>query len=572
MPGKRAFLLHLHQRTDGLGRPTDRVVDCRLVFRIAQFSDLHCGETYFEASLLERAIGEINELQPDVVVCSGDLTTLRIPARVPDCARVPRSHRLRRRSSSSRATTTRATSAMSTSRRCSATRNSVLRKGRSTIVAVDSSEPDLDHGQIGRGRYRWIEEQFAADPAELKIFVLHHHLLPVPGPGASGTSSTTPATRSSASSAPGVRSRPLRAQARALRLAARGPLRRQRGNGVVAPPPGQHEALLQRRSRSTGRASTSGGGIRSTARSKLVSVRDSTPSSTRSSPARDRGRGHRAHVRALAIVDGEHYAAGRARRARRAAVRVRRGRARRGHGEAARGEEYGVPLVVDVEAAIARACPGRRRRPLRRAGARPRRALRARQSRARAADCRTSAPTSVSTRRASSRFELPSIAVVGTGKRVGKTAVTGHARAASRCRPSRRRRRDGEGRAARAGGRRRVPPTVDALVELSRSGRHAASDHLETAALVGVADGRLPALRWWPRGRRRDLERARGGARIAVEHRARRSSSSTAAVPRIPADRGRARTVIVVGGHQDPAVVGGIPEHVPAPARRSRRA
>ena len=32
-----------------------------------------------------------------------------------------------------------------------------------------------------------------------------------------------------------------------------------------------------------------------------------------------------------------------------------------------------------------------------------------------------------------------------------------------------------------------VPPTVEALVELSRSGRHAASDHLETAALVGVA-------------------------------------------------------------------------------------
>ncbi len=45
------------------------------MFRIAQFSDLHCGETYFEASLLERAIGEINELAPDVVVCSGDLTT-----------------------------------------------------------------------------------------------------------------------------------------------------------------------------------------------------------------------------------------------------------------------------------------------------------------------------------------------------------------------------------------------------------------------------------------------------------------------------------------------------------------
>ena len=43
--------------------------------RIAQISDLHCGGPYFEASLLERAIGEVNELAPDIVVCSGDLTT-----------------------------------------------------------------------------------------------------------------------------------------------------------------------------------------------------------------------------------------------------------------------------------------------------------------------------------------------------------------------------------------------------------------------------------------------------------------------------------------------------------------
>src|SRR5579862_7761871 len=61
-------------------------------------------------------------------------------------------------------------------------RNSVLRVGEAQIVAVDSSEPDLDNGQIGRGRYRWIEEQFA-EPAELRVFVLHHHLLPVPGTG-----------------------------------------------------------------------------------------------------------------------------------------------------------------------------------------------------------------------------------------------------------------------------------------------------------------------------------------------------------------------------------------------------
>src|SRR4029453_18881455 len=44
-------------------------------FTIAHLSDLHCGGQYFVPGLLERAISEINDLNPDIVVCSGDLTT-----------------------------------------------------------------------------------------------------------------------------------------------------------------------------------------------------------------------------------------------------------------------------------------------------------------------------------------------------------------------------------------------------------------------------------------------------------------------------------------------------------------
>ncbi len=125
-------------------------------------------------------------------------------------------------------------------------RNSVLRVGPVTVVAVDSTEPDLDHGQIGRGRYRWIEEQFAPD-ASLRIFVCHHHLLPVPGTGRernviydAGDTIEMPAARRRPP-------RPLRPQARSVRLEARGPLRRQHGDRLVAAAPGQHAALLQRR-------------------------------------------------------------------------------------------------------------------------------------------------------------------------------------------------------------------------------------------------------------------------------------------------------------------------------------
>ena len=82
-------------------------------------------------------------------------------------------------------------------------------------------------------------------------------------------------------------------------------------------------------------------------------------------------------------------------------------------------------------------------------------------------------------------FALPSLAVIGTGKRVGKTAVTGHvARLLARD-------RDVVVVAMGRGGPPEPeliepPPTVDELLELSRAGRHAASDYLETAALAGV--------------------------------------------------------------------------------------
>ena len=84
-----------------------------------------------------------------------------------------------------------------------------------------------------------------------------------------------------------------------------------------------------------------------------------------------------------------------------------------------------------------------------------------------------------------SPFALPSLGVIGPGKRVGKTAVTAHvARLLARD-------RDVVVVAMGRGGPAEpvvadVRPTVESLLELSRGGGHAASDYLETAALAGV--------------------------------------------------------------------------------------
>jgi 3',5'-cyclic AMP phosphodiesterase CpdA len=149
---------------------------------IAHISDIHCGGPDFVPSLMERAVAEINELDPDLIICSGDLTTFGFKQEYLmareyldrlNCERrvvIPGNHDSRN-------------VGYLHFEALFGDRHSVLSMEDITVVAVDSSEPDLDHGSIGRGRYAWIEEQFAAHPAEFRIFVMHHHLLPVPGTG-----------------------------------------------------------------------------------------------------------------------------------------------------------------------------------------------------------------------------------------------------------------------------------------------------------------------------------------------------------------------------------------------------
>jgi len=189
-------------------------------------------------------------------------------------------------------------------------------------------------------------------------------------------------------------------------------------------------------------------------------------------------------MRALAVVDGEHYAPV-VRDALAALPYDFVGAWLAGGTEKLRGgDDYGVPVVEDLEAGIAELeaevvvdlsdepvlGPRERFRVASRVLARGLPYV--------GADFRFDPPELAP-------FPRPSLSVVGTGKRVGKTAVTGHvARLLSAD-------RDVVVVAMGRGGPpepevAEVRPTVERLLELSRAGRHAASDYLETAALAGV--------------------------------------------------------------------------------------
>ncbi len=148
--------------------------------RLAHISDMHVGSVHFVPNLMNRVILELNELQPDLVVVTGDFTnegfrpefkTAAAYLHQVQCpiAAVPGNHDSRN-------------VGYVHFEEMIGPRFWAMDVGGARIVGCDSSEPDLNEGQIGRERYGWLMEQFA-EPAELKIYVQHHHLLPIPGTG-----------------------------------------------------------------------------------------------------------------------------------------------------------------------------------------------------------------------------------------------------------------------------------------------------------------------------------------------------------------------------------------------------
>ena len=160
--------------------------------RIAQISDLHCGELTFRPDVMASIIERINRMAPDVVVVAGDLTAAGYEWEFEECAAwleqieapkviIPGNHDSRNvgyvhfehffgdRFSRYR-------------QAFDPVRAERLRATGFTVVAVDSSDPDLNEGHIGREHYPWIREQFEW-PDDIKIFAIHHHLVSIPGTG-----------------------------------------------------------------------------------------------------------------------------------------------------------------------------------------------------------------------------------------------------------------------------------------------------------------------------------------------------------------------------------------------------
>jgi Icc protein len=149
-------------------------------------SDLHIGEGLFRPELLSAAIEETNELAPDLVVIAGDLTMEGYRGEFEECKRFL-----------DRLTCPHVVAAMGNHDARNVgyrhfedifgARDSVttvaVDEGRAKVVAIDSTTPDLDEGEVGREHYGRLDAELRGWTAGPRIVVIHHHILAVPGTG-----------------------------------------------------------------------------------------------------------------------------------------------------------------------------------------------------------------------------------------------------------------------------------------------------------------------------------------------------------------------------------------------------
>ncbi len=146
--------------------------------RIVHISDLHFGSELVRDKVV-KAIRQINELEPDLVIATGDISCWGIHSEMRDAYEtlmdiqseilfVPGNH-----------------DARNNGREFfelyfGKTKKHYL-SDTVSIIGVDSTEPDLDDGHVGHDQREWLKSKVRKN--KINILVLHHHIVPIPKTG-----------------------------------------------------------------------------------------------------------------------------------------------------------------------------------------------------------------------------------------------------------------------------------------------------------------------------------------------------------------------------------------------------
>lgn len=149
--------------------------------RLAHISDIHCTTgSVWQPQAWEVGVGLVNEMGFDAVLASGDFTDWGLRTEWDEVA--PRLEQLR-------APLVTCLGNHDARREGWRVYEELLGRDRYyaekvkgvDFIVLDSSQPDLDDGEVGREQRGWLRDRLRE--AEFPVVVLHHHLVPIPNTG-----------------------------------------------------------------------------------------------------------------------------------------------------------------------------------------------------------------------------------------------------------------------------------------------------------------------------------------------------------------------------------------------------
>ena len=148
---------------------------------IVQLSDIHVG-SQFKEETFEQVIEEVNELKPDAVILTGDLTNEGLTKEYEKCKSfisrletkkiiaLPGNHDYRN------------TGYLLFKKHFPFEAVNDLGEGV-VVVTIGTARPDRDEGEVGYRQNLWLERTMKKYENKIKILAMHHHLVGIPDTG-----------------------------------------------------------------------------------------------------------------------------------------------------------------------------------------------------------------------------------------------------------------------------------------------------------------------------------------------------------------------------------------------------
>jgi Icc protein len=148
---------------------------------LVQISDVHCGPMFLRETL-RAAIKEINTLNPDIVLVTGDLTENGITSEFKTASEELKKLKSQKLIFVSGNHDYRSTGYLLF--REYFPFQQVTETGEAAIVVLSSARPDRDDGEVGHRQNIWLERTLENYKDKTRIVAIHHHVIPVPDTGA----------------------------------------------------------------------------------------------------------------------------------------------------------------------------------------------------------------------------------------------------------------------------------------------------------------------------------------------------------------------------------------------------